>query len=87
MLVKAVKVPRADLLIGNKTRSVQHSQVARDGGTADRQLVGNLLDRSRASREQLDDRTAVRVAKGIEGIPLSRGGLHLGYRNGVVTVT
>jgi hypothetical protein len=42
--------------------------VARDGRPADRQRVGELLDRAVAAREQLDDRPAVRVAERVEGV-------------------
>jgi hypothetical protein len=52
--------------------------VPRDGGPADRQLLGELADRPVARAQQLDDRPAVRVPEGVEGV--SGQGLFTGVR-------
>ena len=58
----------------------------RDGGAADRQRVGELLDRPvAAAGEQLDDRAAVGVAERAERV--SGEGVEADFRNGSRNVT
>ena len=52
---------------------LEQPQVARDRRPADRQRVGELLDRPPAGPEQLDDRPPVRVAERVERIARRRG--------------
>jgi len=66
--VEPVQAAGALRPIGHETRLLQQAQVARHRGTADRELVGQLTHRPIARAEQLDDRPAVRVAEGIEGV-------------------
>ena len=47
---------------------LEQLEVPGDRGPADRQLVGELPDGLIAGAEQLDDRPAVRVTEGVEGI-------------------
>ena len=88
LLVETVQVPVADLFIRNEPGIVQQAEVTRDGRAADRQPVGNLLDRARLPREQLDDGPSVRIAERVEGVlQPTRLNAHLEYGNGRVTVT
>jgi hypothetical protein len=66
--VQAVQAARALGAVGDESRLLEEPQVPRDGGAADRQRVGQLLDRAVAAREELDDRAAVRVAERVEGV-------------------
>ena len=50
----------------DQPRAAQQAQVARDRGAADRQRVGQRLDRALAVAQPLEDRAAVRVGQGLE---------------------
>ena len=65
--IEPVEPPRAVAPLGHEPRLLQHAQVLRDGGPADRQLVRDLADRSRAVAQLLEDRPAGRVAQRVHG--------------------
>jgi hypothetical protein len=54
--------------VADETGLLQQPQVPRDGGPADRQLVGQLAYGAVALPQQLDDRAAVGVAQCVEGV-------------------
>jgi hypothetical protein len=55
-------------LLDDEAGPLQQAKMARDGRPADRQGVGQLLNRAAAGPEQLDDRPTVRVAERFEWI-------------------
>jgi hypothetical protein len=68
LVVEPVEPPGAFGPIGHQTGLLEQPQVPRHGRPADRQLLGQLADRPVARAQQLDDRPAVRVPKGVEGV-------------------
>ncbi len=68
LLVEAVKVPVARLLIGHEPSFVEQTEVTRDCGPADREVVGDLLDRSRLPRQQLKNGATVRIPQRVKWI-------------------
>ena len=68
LVVQPVQPARPLGTIGHEPRLLQHAQVSRDRGAADRELVGELPDRPISRPEQLDERTPVGIAERIERI-------------------
>ena len=66
--MEAVQATGAFGAVGDQAGVLEQLQVSRDGGAADRELVGELAYRAVAGAEQLDDRPPVRVTEGVEGI-------------------
>jgi hypothetical protein len=66
--VQPVEPARALRAVDDQPGVLEQPQVARDGGAADRQRVGELADRAVTLLEQLDDRAAVGVAERVERI-------------------
>lgn len=75
-VLEVVQAPGSFLLVGNQPSLVQQPKVPRDRGAADRERIGDLLDRAGTLSQHFDDRTAVGIAEGVEGIAGAGGGCH-----------
>lgn len=62
--VELVYAAVADGPVYHQPRLLQHLEVLRDGGPADRQLAGKFTDRPRMVRQKLEDRASGRIAEG-----------------------
>jgi hypothetical protein len=60
--------------MGDEARVLEDAEMLGDGGTAHRDLRGELADRPGAAAEELEDQPASRVAEGVERMSVS---LHL----------
>jgi hypothetical protein len=84
--VEPVQAARALGAVGDEAGLLEQAQVSRDGRAADRQGVGELLDRAvAAAGEQLDDRAAMGVAERVERVSGQR--VEADWRNGSRNVT
>jgi hypothetical protein len=61
--IELVDAARAQRAIDHQPGGLEHLEVLRDGGSADRQLAGELADRARAVGEALEDRAPRRIAE------------------------
>src|SRR6476660_4572097 len=68
ILLQPVDAARAQRLLLDEPGLLQQAQVSRYGGTADRQLVGELLHGAATAAQQLDDRPAVGIAERVERV-------------------
>lgn len=50
---------------------LEKSKVAGDGGSGDRQAIGQLLNRTLSRAQQLDDGASIRVPKGVEWVTVA----------------
>ena len=66
--VQTVQPASALRPFGHQSRLFEQTQVTRDRRAADRQLIGELLDRSVTVPQELDYGPPVGVAKSVEGI-------------------
>jgi hypothetical protein len=61
VVIQAIDPPCALRLFGDKTRFLEESKVARHGGPADGQRIGNLTHGSASAAEHLHDLATVGV--------------------------
>lgn len=66
--MEPVEPPRAFGAVGDEAGLLEQAQMARDRGAADRQCVGELLDRAVTGAQQLEDRAPLGVAERVEGV-------------------
>jgi hypothetical protein len=64
--IKLIETTGTDGLVEDKPRVLEHFEVLRDGGTADGEGAGELIDGERPSGELLEDGHAGCIAEGIE---------------------
>src|SRR6185503_20405277 len=71
--VHRIESPVADRSIDDEVGALEHSQMLRDGGTADRKVARELADRHRAAQKPLDDGAPRGVAERVHlGVWVSR---------------
>ena len=64
--MQLVEAPRSGFAVGDQPGILEHTEVLRDRGTADRQRLRQLVDGNRTAREFLKDRHAGSIAQGVE---------------------
>ena len=60
---------RATPLFLNEAHELEHLEVLRDGGTADRKAAGELADGGRPAPEQMDEGLTGRIGERAEHLP------------------
>ena len=77
---------RAQRAVFDQSGVLQQAEMPRYRGPADRERIGQLLDRAASIAEQLDDGASMRIAERVERIPqrASRGLVRDGNRNATV---
>jgi hypothetical protein len=66
--MEPVHAPSALGVIRNKARLFEHSKVTRHGRAADRQVIGQLLNRAAPSLQQLENGATVAIAECVERV-------------------
>jgi hypothetical protein len=64
--IELVDPPRADGLVGDQARLLEHAEVLRDCGAADGEPTGEHPNGLRPGEQSLDDRAARGIAEGME---------------------
>jgi hypothetical protein len=67
-VMELVDAPSAPRPLHDQARLLEQAQVPRDGGTADRQDICDLLDRALPAAQELHDGAAIGIAERIERV-------------------
>ena len=84
-VVEPVHTPCALGLIRDQARLFEQAKVARHGRAADRQVVGQLLNRAGAALQQFQNGAPVGMREGVERVSMKGLASHSAYGNSVVT--